>query len=108
MHRLLFIVKIMTHILLLCGGGGTEHEVSLVSSKYISQQLSELDAFEITHLEIKGEGWFHIESGLKYELRSDKTLLSGETVSSPVDYVVPCIHGYPGETGDIQIGRAHV
>lgn len=102
MRRLFSIVDVMTHILLLCGGGGTEHEVSLVSSKYISQQLSELDSFAITHLEIKDEGWFHIESGVKYELRSDKTLFNGEAVSEPVDYVVPCIHGYPGETGDIQ------
>lgn len=98
----LFAEDIMTHILLLCGGSGTEHEVSLVSANYIAQQLSELNTFQITHLEIKDGSWFHIESGLKYELRSDKTLLCNNEATAPVDYVVPCIHGYPGETGDIQ------
>lgn len=92
----------MTHILLFCGGGGTEHEVSLVSSKYISQQLSELNTFQITHLEIKDGAWYHIESGVKYELRSDKSLLCDGVDAGRVDYVIPCIHGYPGETGDIQ------
>lgn len=96
------IVTIMTHILLLCGGSGTEHEVSLVSSKYISQQLSELNTFQITHLEIKEGAWYHIDSGIKYELRSDKSLLCDGVDAGHVDYVIPCIHGYPGETGDIQ------
>lgn len=92
----------MTHILLLCGGGGTEHEVSLVSSKYIYQQLSELNTFKITHLEIKDNGWFQIDSDLKYELRSDKSLVCDNVECGRIDYVIPCIHGYPGETGDIQ------
>ncbi len=92
----------MTHILLLCGGSGTEHEVSLVSSKYIYQQLSELNMFQITYLEIKDGTWFHIDSGLEYQLRSDKSLLCGDENLGLVDYVIPCIHGYPGETGDLQ------
>ncbi len=37
----------------------------------------------------------------EYKLGLDK-LLSFDSVARPVDYVVPCIHGYPGETGDLQ------
>lgn len=94
----------MTHILLLCGGNGSEHQVSLISADYIYQQLSELGVFTITYVEIKEKGWFDVESGEQYELCSDKTLRRHHThtFSQPVSYVIPCIHGFPGETGDIQ------
>ena len=39
--------------------------------------------------------------GRECKLGLDK-LLSFDSVARPVDYVVPCIHGYPGETGDLQ------
>jgi D-alanine-D-alanine ligase len=70
-------------ILLLCGGGGPEHEISLISAKYIESTLSKFSQYELTKMELKGDPW-------KMDLIPS------------FDYVIPCIHGYPGETGDMQ------
>jgi len=73
------------HILLLCGGNGTEHKVSLVSAKYVEETLRSLSDYQVTSMELKGD----------YDL--SKILQQ----QNP-DLIVPCIHGPPGETGDIQ------
>lgn len=74
------------NVLLICGGGGSEHEVSLVSVKHIQDSLGNLPDINLTTLEIKKSGdW------ISYSSEIAKT-----------DYVIPCIHGYPGETGDLQ------
>lgn len=78
-------------VLLLCGGGSTEHEVSLVSVKHIRECLSALPQVDLTTVEIKKNGEWIDEKGHKLELRPGQ-----------FDVAVPCIHGYPGETGDIQ------
>lgn len=78
-------------VLLLCGGGSTEHEVSLVSVKHIRECLSALPEVDLTTVEIKKNGEWIDEKGNKIELRPKQ-----------FDVAVPCIHGYPGETGDIQ------
>lgn len=88
------------HVLLLCGGGSSEHEVSLVSANFIEQQLQQIDAITYTRVEMKNDGWYNAEGAL-CRLNLDQTLVEGE-VSRKVDYVIPCIHGFPGETGDIQ------
>lgn len=48
----------MKNILLLCGGGSSEHEVSLVSAKYLEQQLGLTPEFKVIKVEIKPEAWF--------------------------------------------------
>ncbi|MCR9386689.1 D-alanine--D-alanine ligase [Vibrio metoecus] len=90
-----------TTILLLCGGGSSEHEISLVSANYIQQQLQLTPEFEVIRVEMKKEGWFSEQGELVY-LDTNSATLNGESFSSPIDFVVPCIHGFPGETGDIQ------
>jgi len=89
------------NILLLCGGGSSEHEVSLVSANYLQEQLSLTAHFNVIRVEMTQTGWF-LESGEKTELDIAHALLKGEQHQLPVDYIVPCIHGYPGETGDVQ------
>ena len=78
-------------VLLLCGGGSTEHEVSLVSVKHIKDCLSSLPNVDLTTVEIKKSGEWIDDQGNKLELKPKM-----------FDVAVPCIHGYPGETGDIQ------
>jgi D-alanine-D-alanine ligase len=78
-------------VLLLCGGGSTEHDVSLVSVKHIKDCLSSLADITLKTIEINKTGEWIDESGKKFELTADQ-----------FDVAIPCIHGHPGETGDIQ------
>ncbi|WP_408646848.1 D-alanine--D-alanine ligase [Vibrio aphrogenes] len=92
----------MKNILLLCGGGSSEHEVSLVSAKYLEQQLGLTPEFKVIKVEIKPEAWF-ASTGEKVELDIARSCLKGDHFpAQTIDFVVPCIHGFPGETGDIQ------
>ena len=61
------------HVLLLCGGGSAEHEVSLVSANYIEEQLKQIDDIAYTRVEMKEDGWFD-QNGLMCQLNLDKTL----------------------------------
>lgn len=89
-----------TTILLLCGGGSSEHEVSLVSADYVQAQLESIEHFDVVRVEITQEGWF-CNNEMVY-LDTNKGTLNCPTKATKVDFAVPCIHGYPGETGDIQ------
>ncbi|RSD30348.1 D-alanine--D-alanine ligase [Vibrio pectenicida] len=89
-----------TTILLLCGGGSAEHDVSLVSADYVQAQLESIDNFDVIRVEITQEGWL-CKSELVY-LDTNQGTLNFVNGSIKLDFVVPCIHGYPGETGDIQ------
>ncbi|HIF9196160.1 TPA: D-alanine--D-alanine ligase [Photobacterium damselae] len=88
------------HVLLLCGGGSSEHEVSLVSANYIEEQLKHIDGVNYTRVEMKKEGWFNANNAL-CQLNLDRTLQTGDT-KQIINYVIPCVHGFPGETGDLQ------
>ncbi|ENY71029.1 D-alanine--D-alanine ligase [Aeromonas diversa] len=88
------------HVLLLCGGGGAEHQVSLVSANYLESKLTALPGVEVTRVEMLKDRWISAD-GRECKLGLDR-LLSFASVARPVDFVVPCIHGYPGETGDLQ------
>ena len=88
------------HVLLMCGGGGSEHEISLLSANFLEEQLRALPGIEVTRVELKPDGWLRAD-GKACHLGMDKILQCGDD-AWPVDYVVPCIHGFPGETGDLQ------
>ncbi|HXH30561.1 MAG TPA: D-alanine--D-alanine ligase [Bacteriovoracaceae bacterium] len=93
------------NVLLLCGGGSTEHEVSLVSVKYIKDCLSSIPSVDLTKIEIDKSGHWVDEQGKKFLLDAKGYLRAFEQDGNPgkkIDFAVPCIHGYPGETGDIQ------
>lgn len=90
-----------TQVLLLCGGGGAEHEVSLVSANYLESELKKMPSVALVRVEItKTDGWKDSQ-GQDCRLNLDGTLKVGNDLIA-IDYVVPCIHGFPGETGDIQ------
>ncbi|MGF1759999.1 D-alanine--D-alanine ligase [Photobacterium sagamiensis] len=88
------------HVLLLCGGGSAEHEVSLVSANYIEEQLKRIEDITYTRVEMKEDGWFDTNN-TPCQLNLDRSLQVGDEKTS-VNYVIPCVHGYPGETGDLQ------
>jgi D-alanine-D-alanine ligase len=93
------------NILLLCGGGGTEHEVSLVSSKYIEKNLNDIGLYNVIKVEIGKDNIFRKLSsdniqGEVVEMNFKRQLVGPKT--EDIHIVVPCIHGPPGETGEIQ------
>ncbi|MGO1296283.1 MAG: D-alanine--D-alanine ligase [Vibrio sp.] len=88
-------------ILLLCGGGSSEHDVSLISADYIEQQLQHDHGFDVVRVEIKPQGWYNTAQELvTLDINSAALVSVSKTYS--IDFVIPCIHGFPGETGDIQ------
>ena len=89
------------NILLLCGGGSSEHEISLLSANFVEQQLNLIEDVHVTRVEIKNEGWMTNQGELVYLDLNTKQLCSSES-NQTIDFIVPCIHGFPGETGDIQ------
>lgn len=90
-----------TTILLICGGGSSEHEVSLLSANFIQSQLELNPNFNVVRVEMKSDGWYTADGTLAY-LDTNSGTLNTDNTSIKLDFVVPCIHGYPGETGDIQ------
>ena len=93
------------NILLLCGGGGPEHDISLVSSKYIEQNLNDLGLYNVIKVELGKDKINRLLSrenvqGEIVELNFKRQLIG--THVEDIHIVVPCIHGPPGETGEIQ------
>ena len=93
------------NILLLCGGGGTEHEISIVSSKYIEKNLKEIGLYNVITVEIGKDKIFRTRLddgsyGEIVEMNFKRQLIGSAT--HDIHIVVPCIHGPPGETGEIQ------
>lgn len=89
------------NVLLVYGGGGTEHEVSLVSSNRLKNSLETFKG-EYTTLSVEiGKDGIWRAHGTPGEINSKQEFVFGDK-KFKVDIVVPCIHGYPGETGDLQ------
>ncbi len=88
------------NILLLCGGEGSEHEISLVSASYLEQQLKTVPGFGVIRAVIRRDGWTDGAGG-RCALTADGRL-RGAAGDVKIDCAVPCLHGFPGETGDIQ------
>lgn len=98
------------NVLLLFGGSGTEHEVSVVSAKYVEKNLLEIGLYNVIKVEIgqpksKDKNFYLVNAdgsrGESVELNFKRELV-GPSLKSEIHYVVPCIHGPPGETGEIQ------
>lgn len=88
------------NLLLICGGGSTEHDVSIVSANYLRSQIDE-NIYNIIEIEInKDFKWIHRGEELILDFSGNLTFADKSQIK--VDVVVPCIHGYPGETGDLQ------
>lgn len=102
------------NILLLFGGGGSEHEVSRVSSRYYLEQLTSINQnleshkqFNILTVEVLSKNDWKLESEQNQVKSQCHINENGELEFSnqklKIDYCVPCFHGPPGETGEIQV-----
>ena len=89
-----------TNILLMCGGDGSEHEISLLSAKFIEEQLNLTKDFNVIKVVIHNHQ-FMLDDKTSGYFDADGDFVFGDK-KVKVDCVVPCIHGIPGETGDIQ------
>ncbi|WP_417335196.1 D-alanine--D-alanine ligase [Halobacteriovorax marinus] len=93
----------MKNILLLCGGGGSEHEVSLRSANYIYDELEKVNLYNVFKVEIKANGDRVDHHGQLCELRKAGELYyPSSDQTHKLDFAIPCIHGPPGENGVIQ------
>lgn len=91
------------NVLLICGGGGTEHEISIISAKFILGHLQTIEGVTPHYVEITKDGTRRDLQGRRCELRRAGELVWPESDESVLlNYAIPCIHGPPGETGDIQ------
>lgn len=93
------------NVLLLCGGGSTEHEISLRSVKFYEECLKQIPSLNVIWIEIDKQGQWVDRNGKKYLLDGKRFLRAFEQDGDPgvrIDVAIPCIHGYPGETGDLQ------
>lgn len=91
------------NVLLICGGGGSEHDISLVSAKYFQNKLNLLSGIKTFFLVIEKDGSRRNELNEDCELRKAGEIYNRQTKqTTKVDYVIPCFHGPPGETGQIQ------
>jgi D-alanine-D-alanine ligase len=89
----------MKNVLILKGGGGTEHDISLISAEFIESQINN-QKFKTLSVEISKDFQWNY-NGQKCELSFDRKLIV-KGAETQIDFVIPCLHGYPGETGDIQ------
>lgn len=86
------------NILFLKGGGQEEHDISLITADYLKSQLpSDYNILEV--LLDKDHVWKY--NGEACEISFQKKLVQKDN-SFDIDLVIPCFHGYPGETGHIQ------
>ncbi len=88
-------------VLLICGGGGSEHDISLTSAQFFKDILAGIPFVTVHYVEICRDGVRRDENGNSLELRKDGLLVRGEEVIR-LNFAIPCFHGTPGETGEIQ------
>lgn len=95
--------KQIKNVLLICGGGGSEHNISLVSAKYIESKLALIPEVNTIYICIEKDGRRLNHKGQECELRKAGEVFNRETNELvQLDYAIPCIHGPPGENGQIQ------
>ena len=125
------------NILLLAGGDGSEHDISLISSQYVEQQLKLNPEFNVISAVLHDDVMHFAPSAKPSASPSADTATAnaatadaaatvsatadservgyftklneltiknpdGTTAKYKIDCAVPCLHGVPGETGDIQ------
>lgn len=91
------------NVLLICGGGSTEHEISLISAKFLLEQLRLIPGVNPYYLCIEKDGRRLNLEGQDCELRKAGEVFNKVTEElTSLHYAIPCIHGPPGENGQIQ------
>lgn len=88
-------------VLLICGGAGSEHGISLITAQYISDSLADISEIQVHKIEMTEDGTRRDTQGRPCELRKSGELITADG-NIKLHFAIPCFHGYPGETGDIQ------
>lgn len=89
------------NILLLWGGGGTEHDISGVSANYVYETLKQLDLYHVFKVQMTKSKKFILDDQREVQLNLNRELIDGSK-HHLLSYAIPVIHGPPGETGEIQ------
>ncbi len=89
-----------TTVLLICGGDGSEHDISLISADYVEQKLKAIPGTEVIRTCIHDHRFLLNDGSIATFVEDSQLLIHGRRVH--IDAAVPCLHGIPGETGDIQ------
>lgn len=88
----------MNNLLLIYGGGGTEHEVSLNSAKFFRSHI-DTKVFRILDVKIdKDNQWSYQEESCFLNMK--KQLMAAHKLYD-IDVALSCIHGIPNETGHL-------
>ncbi len=91
------------NVLLICGGGGSEHDISLISAKFLMSKIEHFSPIKTFYVEIQKDGNRVNQNGHFVELRKGGLLFDHqEQKEYQLHFAIPCIHGPPGESGDIQ------
>ncbi|MCL1079973.1 D-alanine--D-alanine ligase [Parashewanella spongiae] len=92
------------NVLLLCGGGSDEHDISLISAGYIQSRLETQPEISLKKLELDAKGQYSDTEGNVFQITHEGYLQhqTQNELNWNIDFVIPCFHGFPGETGDIQ------
>ncbi|MBL4827691.1 MAG: D-alanine--D-alanine ligase [Spongiibacteraceae bacterium] len=94
------------NVLLMWGGMGSEHEVSGRSAAFIERSLLALPDMNVLLIELVQEGQYRDSDGRACQLLKNTVneiiFHKNAAPSWRVDFVIPCFHGFPGESGDIQ------
>ena len=97
----------MARVALIFGGVSPEHEVSIVSARFVNQQL-QLAGFDTVPVGIDRQGGWHLGSQAFKRLCEPENGGKGQPFDPTllkdlgVDVVFPIIHGVTGEDGCIQ------
>lgn len=90
------------NIALIYGGGSSEHEISVLSANFLRDNLSNIDYLNIIPIElIRGHKFIQTSNQKPVEFLSTGHIMT-DNFKLKIDAAIPCFHGYPGETGDIQ------
>ena len=91
------------NILLLCGGKGTERDISIQSALFFKEQLRKISQVKTFFVELTPDGQYLGEEKGKapWEI-GHGGLIKRDDCSIKIDFAIPCFHGYPGESGQVQ------
>jgi len=86
------------NILLLKGGGADEHDISLITADYLKAQID--SQYNVIEVEVSKDFTWKLDN--QQASLDFQGFLNVEGQATKIDLVIPCFHGYPGETGHIQ------
>lgn len=94
--------------IVLCGGQSAEHEISLISARYIASLMSP-EKYRVFMVCIDRQGLLHLlnedgQAGQNVSIVQGAPfpLLCGQGLEEPIHIVFPALHGLGGEDGTLQ------